>query len=91
MNIDFADLADCCPHCHPGDHPAVLPLAVVDDGVTLRAAYWHACGAAWENSWPAAVWPVSDPQPLGVLLAGFLDSLRAAAATSAPADLEEAS
>jgi hypothetical protein len=79
MNNDFADLADCCPSCHPGDHPAVLPMVVVDDGETLLALYHHAaCGAGWECSWPAAAWPVSDPQPIGALLPGVLAVLRAA-------------
>jgi hypothetical protein len=80
MNNDFADLADCCPSCHPGDHPAVPPILVVDDGVTLMAAYQHACGAGWECSWPAAAWPVSDPQPIGELLPGVLAVLLAATA-----------
>ena len=81
INAEFADLADCCPNpdCHPGDHPAVPPTVVVDDGATLLAAYHHeVCGWEWECSWPAAAWPVSDPQPIGVLLDGVLAILRAA-------------
>ena len=45
-------LADCCPQCHPGDHPAVLPLSVTRDGASLRAVYRHdACGTTWPCWW----------------------------------------
>jgi hypothetical protein len=66
---DFADLADCCPNpsCHPGDHPAVPPTVVVDDGGSLRASYRHeVCGAEWDCWWDAAAaaWPMtSHPEP----------------------------
>jgi hypothetical protein len=85
MNIDTADLAvlhplaDACPTCHPGDHPAVAPTTITDDGGSLRAAYQHeVCGTAWECAWDAAsVWPSHNepPLPVGALLTGLLDHL----------------
>jgi hypothetical protein len=79
MNFDFAGLADCCPVCHPGDHPAVLPVGEpVDDGGSLRATYEHeVCGTVWECAWDtASVWPSHDgPLPVGALLTGLLDHL----------------
>lgn len=50
-----SSLADACPNCHPGDHNAVVPYNVTDDGLSLRAEYHHdECGAAWACSWDAA-------------------------------------
>jgi len=54
-------LADACPSCPPGDHPAVLPSAVTTEGGSLRASYAHApCGTRWDCWWDreAAGWPL---------------------------------
>lgn len=48
-------LADTCPECLPGDHPAILPHAVTDDGQDgLMADYQcQACGHRWRCGWDA--------------------------------------
>ncbi len=58
-------LADACPGCFPGDHPAVLPWLVQHTGTgSLRAYYWCPvadCGRRWKCWWDArsAEWPVT--------------------------------
>ena len=55
-------LADACPQCLPGDHPAVPPASVTQVGGSLKASYRHdACGTSWDCWWdPASVgWPLS--------------------------------
>lgn len=82
----LAPLADPCPSCAPGDHPAVIPfLVTVETGDTVRGWYKHRpCGWLWSTWWPAAGgWPLrreNAPQPetpgeqLGRLI-GLLASL----------------
>jgi hypothetical protein len=56
-------LADACPFCHPGDHPAVLPFLVIYAGTSLRALYRHqVCGTIWPCSWDADAtgWPRAE-------------------------------
>jgi hypothetical protein len=56
-------LADACPFCHPGDHPAVLPFLVIFAGTSLRALYRHqVCGTIWPCSWDADAtgWPRAE-------------------------------
>jgi hypothetical protein len=99
MTADYADrlradlavlhpLADACPSCHPGDHPAVLPEGdPVDDGGSLRATYrCPVCGMVWVCSWDAASvsWPCRDPLPVGALVVGFLGLLLARQAARCP-------
>lgn len=75
-------LADCCPFCWPGDHPALLPLTVAsDEHDSLRAHYRHdACGREWNTWWnrEAAGWPALDREPVDAAAAveEFLADLR---------------
>jgi hypothetical protein len=55
------ELADACPECPPGDHPASLPLSVApDSGDSLKATYQCTEGHRWDCWWDrnAAEWPV---------------------------------
>lgn len=59
----LSPLADACPQCPPGDHPAVPPASVLaEPSGSLRAEYLHrACGAQWSCWWDAGAvdWSLS--------------------------------
>ena len=60
-------LADACPGCFPGDHPASPPLEVTEEPGhpgSLRASYACTQGHAWVCWWDArsAEWPIDRSQ-----------------------------
>jgi len=49
------NLADACPECYPGDHPAVTPLLVHRLNTGGLCAHYvcpvDGCGARWQTGW----------------------------------------
>jgi hypothetical protein len=63
------DPPDACPQCHPGDHPACIPLAsaALPDG-TIAAYLCEVCDCAWVTAFDEFWWPrersVAPAEPL---------------------------
>lgn len=89
--IALHPLADACPSCFPGDHPAVTPRSVTPDANnSLCAEYTHTPGgvthswATWWNADSVDVFPLhrtgTAPEPALVTPAAWREAkLRAKA------------
>jgi hypothetical protein len=62
------DPPDACPQCHPGDHPACIPLAsaALPDG-TVAAYLCEVCGCVWVTVFDRFGWTVKRSPVLAPL------------------------